>query len=158
MPADRQGFLGSRLINILLVVLGRRDSLVTRRRSSIMTKDNLVYFLGAGAMAEAMIKGLLGQRVLMAKQIMAADVRVERCQELQQQYGILTDQTDGCRLLPQASVVVLSFKPKDLRSALSSYRAQLNAGQLVISILAGIPTSQLEKFLPQEMPVVRAMR
>ncbi len=122
-----------------------------------MTKDNLVYFLGAGAMAEAMIKGLLEQRVLMAKQIMAADLRVERCQELQQKYGILTDQTDGCELLPQASVVILSFKPKDLRTALASYRTQLNAGQLVISLLAGIPTTQLEKSLPKEMPVVRAM-
>lgn len=122
-----------------------------------MINDSLVCFLGGGAMAEAMIKGLLEQQVLTSDQIMATDVRPERCRELAQTYGISTARQDVWERLPQASIVVLAFKPKDLSDALAAYRPQLQSGQLVISLLAGVPAQRLEQCLPEQTPVVRTM-
>lgn len=122
-----------------------------------MISDNLVYFLGAGAMAEAMIKGLLEQQVLPREQITATDIRPERCLELAEKYGIATECQATAERLVQATIVILAFKPKDLAPALATYRAYLHQGQLVISLLAGMPTPQIGQYLPQRTPVVRAM-
>ena len=116
-----------------------------------------VCFLGAGAMAESMIKGALQEEILSSEQIMALDIREERNQVLRKTYGITTARSLVQAQLPQTDIIVLSFKPKDLASALEEYRDSLHSGQLVISFLAGVKTCQIEKHLPAGMPVVRAM-
>ncbi|NLY53874.1 MAG: pyrroline-5-carboxylate reductase [Firmicutes bacterium] len=117
-----------------------------------MLENSLVYFLGAGAMAESMIKGMLAQGVVKPGQIMINDIRTERMQELQERYSIRAQGR-----LEQATIVILAFKPKDLVSALKSYKEQLHPGQLVISLLAGIETAQIERHLPPQTPMVRSM-
>lgn len=122
-----------------------------------MISDNRVYFLGAGAMAEAMIKGLLEQQVLSREQIMATDVRPERCLEMEKKYGIATDCETASDRLAQAAIIVLAFKPKDLVPALEAYLPHLHQDQLIISLLAGVTTERIGQCLPEQTPVVRAM-
>ena len=45
-------------------------------------ENKTVSFIGSGIMAEAMIKGLLNQKLLTASQLIAADPREERGDEL----------------------------------------------------------------------------
>lgn len=116
-----------------------------------------IAFVGAGAMAEALVKGLIAAEHLPAKGIWLTNhANDARLQELHAAYGvtITRNQTD---LLKDADVIILSMKPKDAEAALSSLKAaNLNSKQIVVSILAGIHTSFLESYLPSN-PVVRAM-
>jgi pyrroline-5-carboxylate reductase len=106
-------------------------------------------FLGAGNMAEALIRGLLNARTLMPRQIIATDIRPERLDELQRTFGIHTGHLDG------ADIVVLAVKPQQLAAAVAGHR--FTAEPLFISILAGIPTARLERELGGHARVVRAM-
>ncbi|MFP7477224.1 pyrroline-5-carboxylate reductase [Terribacillus saccharophilus] len=119
---------------------------------------NKIAFIGAGAMAEALVKGLIAAEQLPAKDIWLTNhANDERLQELHAAYGVTVtrDQTD---LLKDADVIILSMKPKDAEAALTSLRAaKIEPGQIVLSILAGIHTSFLESYLPAHQPVVRAM-
>jgi len=47
-----------------------------------------ITFVGSGAMAEAMIKGILGQGLVAPEQVIASGPRRERGQELSERYGV----------------------------------------------------------------------
>lgn len=117
-----------------------------------------IAFVGAGAMAEALVKGLIAAEHLPAKGIWLTNhANDARLQELHAAYGV-TITRNQTALLKDADVIILSMKPKDAEVALTSLRAaKLEPGQIVVSILAGIHTSFLESYLPSNQPVVRAM-
>lgn len=64
--------------------------------------------------------------------------------------------TDLDTLLAQASTVVVAFKPQHLAGA-DPRLAQLTAGKLVISVLAGKPLARLAQVFPLTKNLVRAM-
>ena len=75
-----------------------------------MSIDKTIGFIGAGNMAEALIRGLLRGGDFASAQIAASGPREERMSELRDQYGIYAT-TDN--KVPAASeIVVLSVKPQ----------------------------------------------
>lgn len=109
-------------------------------------------FLGAGAMAEALIDGLLKVRLVATAQIIAYDIRRERLQHLQQVYG-LEPVASREELLHKAEVIILAVKPQNIHEVLSGLNFK---GKLVISIVAGLTLARLAR-LAGEVPLVRAM-
>lgn len=93
-------------------------------------------FIGSGAMADAMIQGILRCGVTSAASVWASGPRSERARQLAEKYGIhgTTDNREAAR---GADVIVLSVKPQRLRMALSDLRGAARPGQLVMSIVAG---------------------
>lgn len=120
-----------------------------------MTVHKLV-FLGAGNMAEALIKGLIAQGVVSADRIVATDVRPERLDELRARYGIGTS-TDNAAAVAGADAVVLAVKPQQMAEVLAGIRAALPAAALVISIAAGKKAAMIETALGGTARVVRVM-
>ncbi|MDI3328920.1 MAG: pyrroline-5-carboxylate reductase [Alicyclobacillaceae bacterium] len=113
-------------------------------------------FLGAGSIAEAMIRGLLRAGVVGSDQILVANRNNgERLTRLADQYGVRRAARD--ELIRRSNVLILAMKPKDAAEALSEVRAQLSGEPLVISVLAGIPTDWIEERIGRPVPVVRAM-
>lgn len=90
-------------------------------------------FIGAGNMAQAMIRGLLAQGLVTPDQIVASGPRPERGQELQERYGVHTT-TSNPEAAEQAHIVVLSVKPQVLPKVLPELRGHLQPGTLIISI------------------------
>ena len=121
-------------------------------------KDKLkVFFLGAGAVGEALIKGLLNAGLLSAEQIVISNRRnLARLEALQQIYGVRAseDKLEDCR---QADLVILAMKPFDLPSALAEIAPAISARQVVISLAAGVSTAMIERQLGLPVPVIRAM-
>ena len=64
-----------------------------------MLNDSRVAFVGSGAMAEAMIRGLLRQGMVAPEQIVASGPRAERGQALSDQYAVrvTTDNVEAVR-------------------------------------------------------------
>ncbi len=105
--------------------------------------------IGAGAMGEAILAGLIKAGVP-AQEVGIIEKRAERSQELTSRYGV-----QELRDLHGVSHCFLVVKPNDLQTTLATYGPTLPAGALVISIIAGKPTSLIESLIPHR--VVRVM-
>jgi pyrroline-5-carboxylate reductase len=114
-----------------------------------------VVFLGAGQMAEALIRGTLGAGLVEPHQILATDIRPERLEYLRRELGIRTE-SDNCRGLPFGRLIVIAVKPQDAGKLLAEITPAMTPGQTLVSIAAGVTLKQLEA-LPPPRPVVRVM-
>jgi pyrroline-5-carboxylate reductase len=113
-------------------------------------------FIGAGNMAEALIRGLVRGGHVPATRITASGPRRERLDELAWSYGVAIT-TDNRELARSAGLVVLSVKPQILDKVLREVGAELQPGTLVVSIAAGVDTAAIEAVVAEGVRVVRAM-
>jgi pyrroline-5-carboxylate reductase len=114
-----------------------------------------VGFIGGGNMAEALIKGLTAAKVYPPENIIVSDILAERLEYLKKQYAVRTE-ADNASVARVVDILVLSVKPQKMTEALESIKGQLGPEALVISIAAGIKTSNITDVLGQ-IPVVRVM-
>jgi len=112
-------------------------------------------FVGSGAMAEAMIKGLLDRRLVTPERITAAGPRPERGAELRERYGIAVT-TDNAASVAGAGVVVLSVKPQMLGRVMPALKGAIAPDALVLSIVAGARMAIIEHGLAHPA-MVRSM-
>lgn len=120
-----------------------------------MTTNRTIAFLGAGNMAEAMIRGLLRGGHFAPGDVTASGPREERMAELRDRFSIRT--TTNNREAATADIVVLSIKPQILGRVLAEVGTTIRADALVISIAAGVPVSAIASKLGAGARVVRAM-
>jgi len=110
--------------------------------------------IGVGVMGEAVLAGLVrgGEP---ADQLLAVCRRRERADELAGAYAVPTslDVTDAA----DARTVILGVKPYDVAGVLTGLAPHLRAGQLVVSLAAGVTTAAMEALLPEGVGVVRVM-
>ncbi len=112
-------------------------------------------FIGAGRMASAMVGGLLSRKVAAPGDIACIGGNDDTALILARRTGI-TAAGDLAALLTDADTVVLACKPQQL-AGLDPRLADLAAGRLVISILAGKPLARLARTFPRVRNLVRAM-
>src|SRR5947207_3495173 len=117
--------------------------------------DKTIGFVGAGNMAEAMIRGLLRGKVFTPGQVIASAPREERRRELAETYGISA--TADNREAARQAIVVLSVKPQIIGRVLDEIASNIAAEALVISIAAGVPVAAIQSKLATGTRVVRAM-
>ncbi|MFZ3102504.1 MAG: pyrroline-5-carboxylate reductase [Desulfitobacteriaceae bacterium] len=109
-------------------------------------------FIGAGNLAEAVIKGLTSGEE--KPRIMVTDLAKERLSVLEEKYGVRTGEL--AQVVKESEVVILAVKPKDVVTVIKSLATFSMQGKLVVSVAAGIPLAMLEKGLPG-VAVVRVM-
>jgi len=112
-----------------------------------------VGFIGAGAMATAMMKGLLGRGVAPAR-LMASDPYPPSRAALGA-LGVAATASNA-EVAAACDVVVVAVKPNAVVAALDSVAPRAD-GKLVVSIAAGVPLAVLEGALPPAARVVRTM-
>ena len=118
--------------------------------------DVRVVFLGAGNMAEALVRGLLKGHVCPASHLTVTDIRPERLAYFQSTFGV-AGATTNAGVAAQADVLFLAVKPQQLREVVTEVAPHLPAGALILSIAAGVRTATLEALLGSSVRVVRAM-
>jgi pyrroline-5-carboxylate reductase len=113
-----------------------------------------VGIVGAGVMAEAMISGLLADRVP-PEQLLASHPRRDRREALVDRHGIgvVARNADA---VAEAEIVVLAVKPQMLAAVMREVGPALRDGQVVLSIVAGATLRTLSAGLGHAA-VVRAM-
>jgi pyrroline-5-carboxylate reductase len=112
--------------------------------------------VGAGNMAGALIRGLLSSGAIDRERLSCSDVRHERLQEIEREYGIGTTR-DNRQLARWANVVVLAVKPQVVEHVLPEVADGIDGEKLLVSIAAGVPISALAARLPSGSRIVRAM-
>ena len=114
-----------------------------------------IAFIGAGVMGEAIIAGLLHQRLVDARSIVASDPRREHVHGLADKYGIRAT-TDNLQAASKADVLVLAVKPQGMDKVLPELGGQVDGARLVVSIVAGVSMSAIANGLGNGN-VVRSM-
>ena len=114
-----------------------------------------IAFLGAGNMASAFVDGLLAQKVAAASDLICYGGADATATTLAARTGITSAQSLE-QLFAGADATVIAFKPQHLAEA-DPRLADLTAGKLVISILAGKKLSTLTKAFSKARNVVRTM-
>lgn len=113
-----------------------------------------VAILGAGKMGEALLGGLL-RAGWAPETLWVTTRRVERARELTTRYHVSAHPTGEVAAL--AGTLLLTVKPQDLPGLLAQLRGSVRPETLVVSLVAGVPTSRIERDLPDGTPVVRVM-
>lgn len=119
------------------------------------TKMQTIAFLGAGNMAEAIIKGVLGAGLFRSEALIAADISHDRILVLQDRYKIKTT-LSNLEAVEAADIVILGVKPSVVEPVLGQIGARLT-GKLLISVAAGIPLERIRPYLHEDVAVIRAM-
>jgi pyrroline-5-carboxylate reductase len=125
-------------------------------------------FIGCGAMAEAIIAGLLKKNMVKTEQVVGSHPRKDRREELKKKYWIRIFESnqdaaafghprgevrDGDQ---SSSIVILTVKPQRLGTILRELKESVQSNQLVISIVAGARIETIADDL-QHRSIVRAM-
>ena len=112
--------------------------------------------LGAGAMAQAMVRGLLKSGAVEPDQVIASRRDGDALAALRGELGVRVT-TDNAALVAESEVVLLGVKPQALAGVLEEIGGIVDAGHTVISLAAGVTTATIEAALEAQVPVVRAM-
>jgi pyrroline-5-carboxylate reductase len=115
-----------------------------------------VAVLGAGKMGGILLQALLREGLLARETTRATVAHPDRARALQDklQVKVLTSNAEAVR---NADIIFLCVKPQVVQEVIEEIRDQITPAQLLISVAASVPTSQIEVALGKPVPVVRAM-
>lgn len=111
-------------------------------------------------MGEALLSRLIAEKIYQPSEVIVSEPQQQRRAFFEQQYGVAVT-ADNQAVALNTSVLLLAVKPQVFDAIAQELAALVatiatEAPPLVISILAGVPLSQLETAFPQ-LPVIRAM-
>jgi pyrroline-5-carboxylate reductase len=119
-----------------------------------------IIFIGAGSMAEAIIRGLLQKEKVNSTHILALNrSNQNKLNQLQSQYNIQVGSITelSSKLLQSADIIVLAMKPIDAAQAIIQLKHMLHSNQLLISLVAGLSIQTIEALLSLPFPIARTM-
>jgi pyrroline-5-carboxylate reductase len=112
-------------------------------------------FIGAGNMAQAIIKGIIDAKLYKPADIFISDIRPQRVLQLCNEYKIKSAENNR-QLVKTVDILFLSVKPQNMQQVLEEIKDSISENLLVVSIAAGITTSRIQKSLGN-VPIIRAM-
>jgi pyrroline-5-carboxylate reductase len=118
--------------------------------------DINIGFIGAGNMANALIKGLIKSRIYLPEQLAASDNDAQKLSYVSERFGIICCNSNK-ELARQYKVIVLSIKPQVIKDVLEEIRDEISDGHLIISIAAGMPIKMVRSIIGRDIPIIRVM-
>ena len=110
-----------------------------------LLKTQKIGFLGAGNMAQAMIKGLI-EGGIPSKNIYATNRSEGKLLKVADTFKI-NPLMNNEELIDTCDVIILAVKPQDMLTALEPITRSFDSLKIVISVAAGIKMDRLEKYL-----------
>jgi pyrroline-5-carboxylate reductase len=126
-----------------------------RKHSALLSDTMKIAFIGGGNMASAIIGGLIRHGVA-PSDLCAVDPNEDARARARQQFGIDTLAAADASL-SRCDAIVLAVKPQITRDVAKAIATLLSRGQLIISIIAGIPCERLSRWLDGHSRIVRVM-
>ena len=114
-----------------------------------------IAFIGGGNMASSIIGGMLANG-FQPEQICVGNRGTEKCQRLQQTYGIATT-SDNHAVVAGADIVVMAVKPQVMGAVVKDLASSINPGAVVVSVAAGIQLCNFQDWLGASRAIVRVM-
>jgi pyrroline-5-carboxylate reductase len=122
-----------------------------------MLEVKRISVIGAGSMAEALVKGLVASGKVKPENLCVSARRPEKAAQLAQRYGIRSA-ADNASCVQGADIVILAVKPQVLGSVLAQDASRIPGAALIVSVAAGVTTSAIDShFGSRAARIVRAM-
>lgn len=115
-----------------------------------------VAFLGAGKMGGIIMQALLKSGMLSTKLTCATVAHEERAKTLAAKLKVKVG-TDNVNAAKGADIIVIGVKPQVVEDVVREISAHITPKQVIVSVAASVPTSMIERNLPPNVPVIRAM-
>jgi pyrroline-5-carboxylate reductase len=115
-----------------------------------------VAVLGAGKMGGILLKALLEKKLFSPDKTTATVGHLERVDGLSNKFHVPVS-TDNLAAVRGADIIFVCVKPQIVQEVMEQIRPEVSSKQTIISVAASVPTSQIEKALGQNVPVIRAM-
>ncbi|WP_042355126.1 pyrroline-5-carboxylate reductase [Bacillus rubiinfantis] len=113
--------------------------------------------IGGGAMAEALISGMIVNQFIKSEDIWVTNrANQQRLQYLETDYSVNTSY-DYSELFLGADIVILAVKPKDTAAVMERIRKYVTEEMLIVSVLAGISLKTIELLAGKSLAIARAM-
>ncbi len=113
-------------------------------------------FIGGGAMAEAIIKGITASGLVPGSAIAVGERTEARCVYLRQKYGVRAF-TDNSAAVRDAGLVIFAVKPQVAPVAITKELvSHFRRDAWVLSIMGSVSLAQLHQYAPG-FPVIRTM-
>lgn len=113
-------------------------------------------FIGAGNMAEAIIRGMIENKTVDRDEITICDPSATRCNYMQSTYAIHIEDYHHV-LAASCDILILAVKPQVAAKALDQTAAGITAKNLLISIVAGLSCAAIQKHLAPGARIVRTV-
>ncbi len=120
-----------------------------------MLQGKKIGFIGSGAMAEALIGGILHAGLVQPVQITVSDISQTRLDYMKEKFGIHTT-LQMQDVVQGANILFLTVKPQIIPTVLTGIASLVGPTTLVVSIAAGITIQTLQDKMPG-IPIVRVM-
>ncbi len=121
-----------------------------------MLTGKRIGFIGAGNMAEAIIKGLIDSGRVKPPEITASDTNFEHLNVIVERHGI-EGHNKNFEVVRHSDVIVLAVKPQVMGDVLDDIAGEITGEKLVVSIAAGINTGKISEHLNPGAKIVRVM-
>lgn len=114
---------------------------------------NKVGFIGGGALAESIVRGICG-KVFAPNDIFISEIRRERCEELSTRYGV--NASIDANFLDAIDMLIVAVKPKDAEKTFAALQNKIPVTTIITYTVAGLKLANVEKFFPDNK-IVRIM-
>lgn len=101
-------------------------------------------FIGSGAMAEAIVSGILQHSLCQSNEIVLSGRNTEKLNRLKEQYGVAVTLENNL-VLQQAEYIILAVKPQQFSTVCAGMNVLPRNRQVVISIMAGISIAKIKE-------------
>jgi pyrroline-5-carboxylate reductase len=115
-----------------------------------------VAFLGAGKMGGIILQALLKNGLLTTKSAWATVAHEERAKALAAKLKVKVG-TSNVDAVKGADIIVIGVKPQVVEDVVREISGHVTSKQIIVSVAASVPTVMIEKNLPANVPVIRAM-
>ncbi len=118
--------------------------------------NSTICFIGAGNMSRSLIGGLIASGYPTEK-LRATDPNIDTCHDIRQTFAIRCE-PDNSAVLNNSDIIVLAVKPQQLQAVCEELAHKLPTTKpLIISVAAGVRTTDIQRWLGEDCAVVRTM-
>ena len=118
--------------------------------------NKTIGFIGAGNMASTIIDGLVNSFENIKNKIYVTDRIRGKVEKLCEKHDINLCE-DNAELAKKCDVIFLAVKPNVHQSVLEEINSHINSEKLIISMMAGITTDDINQYLKQSTKIIRIM-
>jgi len=113
-------------------------------------------FIGAGNMAEALVRGLLSSGKFIKKDITLSDIDSERLNYIKDIYSVRTTSINT-EVTENCDIVLFCVKPSKMSEVIGSIKNSLSSKNIYVSIAAGITTGFIVSKIKKTIKLARVM-
>lgn len=113
-------------------------------------------FIGAGQLAQSIMRALLDTKTLEPADIYASNRSEARLDKVVEKFGIHRCNSNE-KLVESVDIVIIATKPQDIVAAIEPVTTVIDEDKIIISLAAGFDLHKLKKLLPNNKKIIRLM-